>query len=109
MNYYSLTNHQLEWKERTADIAERDIGPRAADYDRNREFPQESLNALRDAGLWSMRVPQKFGGLGLDLVTTCLVVEEVSKKCPSTAMCYQMHLEAVEAMSHLPTAYQHQR
>ena len=109
MNYFALTDKQQEWKERTATIAERDIGPRAADYDYNREFPQESLNALRDAGLWSMRVPQKYGGLGLDLVTTCLIVEEISKKCPSTAMCYKMHLEAVEAISHIPTEYQLKR
>ena len=109
MNYFPLTNDQQEWKDRTAEIAQREIGPRAADYDRNAEFPQESLNALRDAGLWSMRVPQKYGGLGLDLVTTCLIVEEVSKKCPSTAMCYKMHLEAVEAMILIPTEYQLER
>ncbi len=106
MNYFPLTNDQQEWKERAAVIAERDIGPRAAEYDRKAEFPQESLNALRDAGLWSLRVPQKYGGLGLDLVTTCLIVEEISKKCPSTAMCYKMHLEAVEAISLIPTEYQ---
>ncbi|MEE3248153.1 MAG: acyl-CoA dehydrogenase family protein, partial [Chloroflexota bacterium] len=109
MNYFALTDEQQEWKERTTAIAERDIGPRAADYDCNREFPRESLNALRDAGLWSMRVPQEYGGLGLDLVTTCLIVEEISKKCPSTAMCYKMHLEAVEAISHIPTEYQLKR
>jgi alkylation response protein AidB-like acyl-CoA dehydrogenase len=40
------------------------------------------------------------------MLTTCLVVEEISKKCPSTAMCYKMHLEAVEAVSQIPTAYQ---
>ena len=106
MNYFPLTTEQQEWKERIAEIAERDVMPRAADYDRKAEFPQESLNALRDAGLWSIRVPQKYGGPGLDLVTTCLIVEEVSKKCPSTAMCYKMHLEAVEAISQIPTKYQ---
>ena len=42
-------------------------------------------------------------------MTTCLIVEEVAKQCPSTAMCYKMHLEAVEAISHIPTAYQRQR
>jgi len=109
MNYFPLTNEQQEWKERTTKIAESDIGPRAADYDSKKQFPQESLNSLRDAGLWSMRVPEKYGGLGLDLVTTCLIVEEISKKCPSTAMCYKMHLEAVEAISHIPTDYQLKR
>jgi alkylation response protein AidB-like acyl-CoA dehydrogenase len=109
MNYFPLTPAQQAWKERTAEISARDIGPRAAEYDRQAAFPQASLNALRDAGLWSMRVPQRYGGLGLDLVTTCLIVEEVAKQCPSTAMCYKMHLEAVEAISHIPTAYQRQR
>ena len=109
MNYYPLTKDQREWKDRTAEIAKHEIGPRAAGYDSTAAFPQEALNALRDAGLWSMRVPKKYGGLGLDLVTTCLIVEEISKKCPSTAMCYKMHLEAVEAISQIPTNYQLKR
>jgi alkylation response protein AidB-like acyl-CoA dehydrogenase len=46
MNYFPLTTEQQEWKERIAEIAERDVMPRAADYDRKAEFPQESLNAL---------------------------------------------------------------
>jgi alkylation response protein AidB-like acyl-CoA dehydrogenase len=100
---------QHEWQERTAELSTRDIGPRAEEYDRKAAFPRESLHALRDAGLWSMRVPQRYGGLGLDLVTTCLIVEEVAKKCPSTAMCFKMHLEAMEAISQIPTVYQRQR
>ena len=59
MNYVPLTAVQQEWQERAAEIAARDIGHRAADYDSKAEFPQESLNTLRDAGLWAMRVPQK--------------------------------------------------
>ncbi len=90
-------------------MSTRDIGPRAEEYDRQAAFPRESLHAQRDAGLWSMRVPQRYGGLGLDLVTTCLIVEEVAKQCPSTAMCFKMHLEAMEAISQIPTAYQRQR
>jgi alkylation response protein AidB-like acyl-CoA dehydrogenase len=109
MNYFPLTPDQQAWQERTAEISARDIGPRAAEYDRQAAFPHASLHALRDAGLWSIRVPQQYGGLGLELVTTCLIVEEVAKKCPSTAMCYKMHLEAVEAISQIPTAYQRQR
>jgi isovaleryl-CoA dehydrogenase len=105
----TLTTAQHEWQERTAEMSARDIGPRAAEVDQKAQFPQASLHALRDAGLWAIRVPQQYGGLGLDLVTTCLIVEEVAKQCPSTAMCYKMHLEAVEAISYIPTAYQLKR
>ena len=60
-------------------------------------------------GLWALRVDKEHGGLGGDMVTTCLIVEEIAKKCPSTAMCYKMHLESVEAVSRIPTALQLER
>jgi len=106
MNYFSLTHEQQEWKDDVADLAEKEIAPRAEEYDRLAKFPQESLDALRDAGLLGLRVSKEHGGLGADFLTTCLVVEEIAKKCPSTAMCYKMHLESVEAVSRIPTALQ---
>lgn len=109
MNYYPLTKSQLEWKERVAEVAERVIAPRAAECDRKAQFPKESLAALGDMGLWALRVDKRHGGLGGDMVTTCLIVEEISKRCPSTAMCYKMHLESVEAVSRIPTALQLER
>jgi alkylation response protein AidB-like acyl-CoA dehydrogenase len=90
-------------------LAAREIGPRAAESDRLARYPQESLNALRDAGLWALRVSREHGGLGADLLTVCLIVEEIAKKCPSTAMCYKMHLEATELVAHIPTPYQVER
>lgn len=106
MSYFPLTREQQDWQERVADLATREIGPRAAEYDAQGKFPQESLNALRDAGLWALRASKEHGGQGADLLTTCLVVEEISKKCPSTAMCYKMHLEATDILNLIPTPYQ---
>jgi isovaleryl-CoA dehydrogenase len=109
MNYFPLTRTQQEWQERTADLAAHKIGPHAADCDRQAQYPQASLEALREAGLWALRTPAAYGGLGADLLTTCLVVEEIAKKCPSTAMCYKMHLEASEVVNRIPTPYQLER
>jgi alkylation response protein AidB-like acyl-CoA dehydrogenase len=106
MTYFPLTREQQEWKERAADIAARELAPRAELTDRTATYPLESLAALRREGLWGLRVSKEHGGLEADLVTTCLVVEELAKKCPSTAMCYKMHLEASEVVSRMPTAYQ---
>ena len=106
MNYFSLTQEQQQWKDSVAALAEKEVAPRAEEYDRLAKFPQESLDALRDAGLLGLRVSKEHGGLGADFLTTCLVVEEIAKKCPSTAMCYKMHLESVEALSRIPTASQ---
>ena len=61
---------------------------------------------MRREGLWGLRVSKEHGGLEEDMLTTCLVVEELSKKCPSTSMCYKMHLEAAEIVCRLPTPFQ---
>src|SRR3954469_20177624 len=109
MTYFPLTESQRAWQERVAEIARREIGPRAATADRERRYPRESLDALREAGLWGLRASQEHGGLGADLLTTCLIVEEIAKQCPSTAMCYKMHLEASEVLCRVPTPYQIER
>lgn len=106
MSYFPLTKHQLDWQERARDIAARELAHRAEETDRLGQFPTDSLEALKKEGLWGLRVDKEHGGLGEDMVTTCVIVEELSKKCPSTAMCYKMHLEGVEILSRIPTEYQ---
>jgi isovaleryl-CoA dehydrogenase len=109
MTYFPLTDEQQAWQQRAADLAAREVGSHADDVDKNRRYPTESLQALRCEGLWGLRVAKEHGGLGEDLLTTCLIVEEIAKKCPSTAMCYKMHLEASEVISRMPTEDQVQR
>lgn len=106
MNYFPLTKQQQEWQKRAADIAARELALRAEETDLKAQYPQESLDALKREGLWGLRVSKEHGGLGEDMLTTCLVIEELSKKCPSTAMCYKMHLEAAEIICRIPTPYQ---
>jgi alkylation response protein AidB-like acyl-CoA dehydrogenase len=106
MSYFPLTPEQQDWKDRATDLAARELAPRAEETDKQRRYPGESLEALRRAGFWGLRVAREHGGQGADLLSTCLVVEELAKKCPSTAMCYKMHLEASEVISRIPTADQ---
>ena len=108
MSYLPLSERQKSLRDLARDVAAREVGPRAAVTDRDRAFPRESLAALRDAGLWKLRVDAADGGLGADLLSTCLVVEEVARKCPSTGMCYKMHIEAAELVSRMPSAAQRQ-
>ena len=83
MTYFPLTKEQQAWKERATAIAERDVAPHAESVDKNRQYPSESLNALKQEGLWKLRVSKEHGGLGESLLTTCLIVEELAKKpCP---------------------------
>lgn len=106
MSYLPLTEQQQQLKALAEKLASAELGPRAADTDRTGTFPRSSLDGLKASGLWGLRVPKQYGGLDADLVSTCLVVEELAKKCASTAMCYKMHVEAAELISKMPTDYQ---
>ena len=106
MTYFPWTKEQEEWRDRAAVVATKELAPRAAETDRLGQYPQESLNALKQEGLFGLRVSKEHGGIGADMVTTSLVIEELAKKCPSTCMCYKMHLEAAEIICQIPTDYQ---
>ena len=43
-------------------LAAREIGPRAAQYDRSGEFPWDNVAALNKLGLNAMFVPEQYGG-----------------------------------------------
>ncbi|MYZ47667.1 acyl-CoA dehydrogenase family protein [Propylenella binzhouense] len=49
-------------------------------------FPWENIRRLADIGVLGMAVPEEFGGLGLPVFDTALVLEEIAKGCYVTAM-----------------------
>lgn len=49
-------------------------------------FPWENLRELAEVGVLGMAVPEEYGGLGLPVIDTALVLEEIAKGCYVTAM-----------------------
>ena len=66
-------------------LAEDVFAPRAADVDRSEAYPWDNVEALADAGLMGMTIPEEYGGPGLTYFDVVLVVEEVAKVCGVTA------------------------
>src|SRR5438874_11395653 len=49
-------------------------------------FPFDNMTALAELGVLGMAVPEEYGGLGLPVFDTALVLEEIAKACYVTAM-----------------------
>jgi len=49
-------------------------------------FPWDNMRALAKIGVLGMAVPEEYGGLGLPVLDTALVLEEIAKACYVTAM-----------------------
>jgi acyl-CoA dehydrogenase len=62
-------------------FVQKEVRPLEMDYFRNGsidEAQQKHLRAsIEQMGLWGLTVPERFGGGGLDLVSTCLLEEEL--------------------------------
>jgi 3-hydroxy-9,10-secoandrosta-1,3,5(10)-triene-9,17-dione monooxygenase len=50
-----------------------------------RRVPQESLDALSAAGIFTMTAPKAYGGVEADFQTQCEVLAEIARGCPSTS------------------------
>jgi alkylation response protein AidB-like acyl-CoA dehydrogenase len=52
----------------------------------NGTFPWENMHKLAQLGVLGMTVPEEYGGLGLPVFDTALILEEIAKACYVTAM-----------------------
>ncbi len=88
------------WKDvsTAAKIAGEIASLNAVDVDQKGRFPTESMQALADAHLYGLCVPQEWGGQGEGMRAFVGVVEELAKACASTAMIYVMHTSAAQAL-----------
>src|SRR5690349_4362249 len=67
-------------------LAEKEIGPYAAEVDENSRFPDEALAALNASGFNAVHVPEEYGGQGADSVAACIVIEEVARVDASASL-----------------------
>ena len=72
-------------------ICSQTIANNAAKVDRDGTFPNESIQALKTAGLLGAMSAPEVGGLGLGLSGASTIVRRVAEDCGSTAMVLCMH------------------
>ena len=85
---YGFTEEQLAIQSLTRAIAEREVRPVAAEYDRSGEFPWPVVRTLAQADLFRTFIPEEYGGIagGTPVTNLVLVTEELSKACGGIAL-----------------------
>ena len=81
-----LTAEQREIRELARDFVEGEIVPRAASWDRGRAFDREVLDKLAELGFLGMLTPPDYGGLGFDVPTYLVALEEIARGDASLAL-----------------------
>ncbi|MCL2417943.1 MAG: acyl-CoA/acyl-ACP dehydrogenase [Conexibacteraceae bacterium] len=99
-----LTDRQRELRELLIELCEKEMRANAKVSDDNLEYPRRNLELLGEHGFLGLTVPTEYGGLGESHVAFHMTCETIARYgCASTAMCYVMHIGAVNTIMLRPT------
>ena len=74
-----MTDEQRAIVEMIRQFTDEQILPNAAHYDHEDEFPDAIVDQMKELGLFGVTIPEEYGGMGLDLTTYAMIVEELSR------------------------------
>jgi alkylation response protein AidB-like acyl-CoA dehydrogenase len=73
------------------DFCEREIRPHCREWDESERFPLEIVPRLAELGLLGIRVPEEYGGAGMDVTAYAIAVEECARVDGSLALTIASH------------------
>jgi acyl-CoA dehydrogenase len=83
---FNLTDEQRELRRLAREFAEKEIRPKAAEYDEYSTHPADIVAKAHELGLMNPHLPEEHGGLGLPGFEGMLIGEELSWGCAGIAV-----------------------
>ena len=78
-------------RDSVAAFAANEIAPRAADIDRENQFPMDLWKKMGDLGILGITVPEEYGGAGMGYVAHVVAMEEISRASGAVGLSYGAH------------------
>ena len=92
-----LNEEQQALRDAVRELANERIAPRAADIDASGEFPWDIVELLAQHDVLALPYPAEHGGLGGDMVSVLVAIEELSRVCATSGL-----ILAVQELAALP-------
>lgn len=73
------------------DFVDKEVKPFAGQWDKEERFPKEIIPKLGALGFLGIRIPEKFGGAGMDTLAYAIIVEEMARGDGSLALTVASH------------------
>ena len=96
---YTPTHKTSELVAKVRTIAHDVAAVHAHDVDKNARFPQESIDALKQARILSAAVPKELGGMGCNMQELTAMGFTLAQSCASSAMVNAMHVIQVACVA----------
>jgi alkylation response protein AidB-like acyl-CoA dehydrogenase len=87
---YAFTEYQAAIRDLAREIAEKEIRPIAAEYDREAKFPWPAVKVMAETDLFRVYIEDEYGGIsdGTPIMNMVIVTEELSKACGGIALSF---------------------
>ncbi|HEU5324047.1 MAG TPA: acyl-CoA dehydrogenase family protein, partial [Methylomirabilota bacterium] len=85
---FYLTDEQRMIRDLARKIARERVAPHAARYDETETYPEDSMRAITEAGLYAIWVPEAYGGTDMGALALALVCEEIAYACAASGTQY---------------------
>jgi len=90
-------------------FVEKDVLPVASELEHRDEYPAALVRTMREMGLFGATIPAEHGGMGLDVLTYALIVEELSRGWMSLSGVLNTHLMVAYHLRAFGTPAQRER
>src|SRR5215210_5392788 len=77
--YTEMTEEQKAITEMVHQFVDEQVLPIAEHHDHEDSFPEDVVEQMKALGLFGVTIPEEYGGMGLDLTTYAMIVEELSR------------------------------
>ncbi|HYP47233.1 MAG TPA: acyl-CoA dehydrogenase family protein [Thermoleophilaceae bacterium] len=77
--YAEKTDEQRDITDMVRQFVDNEVLPIAEEHDHEDKFPEQVVEQMRELGLFGVTIPEEYGGMGLDLTTYSMIVEELSR------------------------------
>jgi acyl-CoA dehydrogenase len=89
---FSIPADLVSLKRNLRHLVETELKPHDAAIEERGEIPPQALDAIRAFGLYGSNTPQRYGGLGLDMLGNCLAIEEMARAHIAYFYTYSMNV-----------------
>lgn len=86
-----LTPEQRALRAEVREFADRELAPRAGEFDRAEAIPRDVIDKLSERGWLGSIVPKEYGGAGFDMISYGILTEEIGRGCSSTRSLLTVH------------------
>jgi alkylation response protein AidB-like acyl-CoA dehydrogenase len=92
---FTLSIKQKQIRRMARQFAKAELAPIAKEIDEEGRFPWEAVEKMGPLNFFGMQAPRQYGGVEMDSISYCLVIEEISRVCAAIGLAVAVHNSVV--------------